>query len=139
MLNTQLSKEAVIKAPTNNRVIFHLRPNGPDMTRVGRPCSGECIQHYTQVSITLYTIRSCSPSLRVVPSQRISFTNDKANIFSDLSLAVREEGKQVGISYIFWLHLWTKYIFVSLQMGQVLSHSAWNQEQKQKRVQYSKL
>lgn len=43
-------------------------------------------------TFTLYTMRSCSPSLRVVPSYLISFTKDKANIFSDLSLAV--EGKR---------------------------------------------
>lgn len=47
-------------------------------------------------------MRSCSPSLRVVPSYRINFTKDKANIFSDLSLAVggreetHEEDNQTG-------------------------------------------
>lgn len=40
-------------------------------------------------SRTLYTVRSCSPSLRVVPSYLISFTKDKAKIFSDLSFAAR--------------------------------------------------
>lgn len=36
-------------------------------------------------------MRSCSPSLRVVPSYLISFTKHKANIFSDLSFAVGRE------------------------------------------------
>lgn len=43
------------------------------------------------ITFTLYTMRSCSPSLRVVPSYLINFTKDKANIFSDLSLAVGGE------------------------------------------------
>lgn len=46
---------------------------------------------YRRFSFTLYTMRSCSPSLRVVPSYLMSLTKDKANIFSDLSLAVGEE------------------------------------------------
>ena len=45
-------------------------------------------------TFTLYTMRSCSPSLRVVPSYLINFTKDKANIFSDLSLA--EERKEIA-------------------------------------------
>lgn len=38
-------------------------------------------------------MRSCSPSLRVVPSYLINLTKDRANIFSDLSFA-EEQGKE---------------------------------------------
>lgn len=57
-------------------------------------------------TFTLYTMRSCSPSLRVVPSYLISFTKDKANIFSDLSLAVEEKRNTQAIK-ITWLLVFT--------------------------------
>lgn len=56
--------------------------NIPEKPRLAAVTSLRC-----HLTFTLYTMRSCSPSLRVVPSYLISFTKDKANIFSDLSLA----------------------------------------------------
>lgn len=71
--------------------------------RVGHPVTNTPDDHTLTANcvwnvspFTLYTMRSCSPSLRVVPSYLISFTKDKAKIFSDLSLAVggREEKRE---------------------------------------------
>lgn len=47
------------------------------------------------LSFTLYTMSSCSPSLRVVPSYLINLTKDRANIFSDLSLAEKQEKSHI--------------------------------------------
>lgn len=73
-------------------------------------------------TLTLYTIRSCSPSLRVVPSYLISFTKDKANIFSDLSFAVEgakemheedREHQDGGGDENHWCCLFSRYILYS--------------------------
>lgn len=61
-------------------------------------------EHYEVIFIfTLYTMRSCSPSLSVVPSYLISLTKDKANIFSDLSLAAsgRKGVQRVNVGTLF--------------------------------------
>lgn len=70
-------------------------------------------------TFTLYTMRSCSPSLRVVPSYLISFTKDKANIFSDLSLAVEEKRNTQAIKTT-WLLVFTfetKTAFIYIQFA----------------------
>lgn len=109
ILTTQLSiegSEAVIMAATNNTGQFFTyhsslwwscheergQADSPQQTyqnATGRLAN--CITGSFHI-FTLYTMRSCSPSLRVVPSYLINFTKDRANIFSDLSLA--EKGKK---------------------------------------------
>lgn len=89
----------------------------------GRAARAHRREHYEVIFVfTLYTMRSCSPSLSVVPSYLISLTKDKANIFSDLSLAAsgRKEVQRVNVGTLFtysaaekctkrktWLHMLT--------------------------------